>query len=102
MFPALITALLLGLRHGSDIDHVAAISDLSATEGGGLRAFRLSTVYAVGHAAVLLDQYYRGERSRETALNIERPSRGVELMTEREESSGIDAGAIRMEVGASP
>ena len=54
MFPALITALLLGLRHGYDIDHVAAISDLSATGGGGRRAFRLSTVYAVGHAAVLL------------------------------------------------
>jgi high-affinity nickel permease len=54
MFPALITALLLGLRHGYDIDHVAAISDLSATEGGGRRAFRLSTVYALGHATVLL------------------------------------------------
>jgi hypothetical protein len=54
MFPALITALLLGLRHGSDIDHVAALSDLSATEGGGMRAFRLSTVYAFGHAAVLV------------------------------------------------
>ena len=54
MLPALITALLLGLRHGSDIDHVAAISDLSATEGGGMRAFRLSTVYALGHAAVLV------------------------------------------------
>jgi hypothetical protein len=54
MFPALITAMLLGLRHGYDIDHVAAISDLSATEGGGLRAFRLSTVYALGHAAVQL------------------------------------------------
>ena len=40
MFPALITALFLGLRHGSDIDHVAAISNLSATEGGGLRAAR--------------------------------------------------------------
>ncbi len=54
MFPALITALILGLRHGPDIDHVAANSDLSATEGGGLRAFRLSTVYALGHAAVLV------------------------------------------------
>jgi high-affinity nickel permease len=54
MFPALTTALLLGLRHGYDIDHVAAISDLSAIEGGGLRGFRLSTVYAIGHAAVLL------------------------------------------------
>jgi len=53
MFPALITALLLGLRHGYDIDHVAAISDLSATEGGGWRAFRLSTVYALGHAGVV-------------------------------------------------
>jgi high-affinity nickel permease len=54
MFPALVTALLLGPRHGSDIDHVAAISDLSTTEGGGMRAFRLSTVYAFGHAAVLV------------------------------------------------
>jgi high-affinity nickel permease len=54
MVPALITALLLGLRHGYDVDHVAAISDLSATGGGGVRAFRLSTVYALGHAAVLL------------------------------------------------
>jgi high-affinity nickel-transport protein len=54
MFPALMTAMLLGLRHGYDIDHVAAISDLSATGSGGLRAFRLSTVYAIGHAAVLL------------------------------------------------
>lgn len=54
MLPALITALLLGVRHGYDIDHVAAISDLSATEGGGWRSFRLSTVYALGHAGVLV------------------------------------------------
>jgi hypothetical protein len=43
--PALITALLLGLRHGSDIDHVAAIFDLTATEGR--RLARLPIVHCL-------------------------------------------------------
>lgn len=45
---------LLGLRHGADPDHVAAITDIAAASGGGLKALRLSTVYAAGHAVMLL------------------------------------------------
>jgi high-affinity nickel-transport protein len=45
---------LLGLRHGADPDHMAAISDIAAASGGGMRALRLSTVYAGGHALMLL------------------------------------------------
>lgn len=45
---------LLGLRHGADPDHVAAISDIAAASGGGMRALRLSTIYAGGHALMLL------------------------------------------------
>jgi high-affinity nickel permease len=45
---------ILGLRHGADPDHVAAITDIAAASGGGLRALRLSTVYAAGHAVMLL------------------------------------------------
>jgi hypothetical protein len=45
---------LLGLRHGADPDHVAAISDIAASSGGGFRALRLATVYAGGHAVMLL------------------------------------------------
>jgi high-affinity nickel permease len=45
---------LLGLRHGADPDHVAAISDIAAASGGGVRALRLSTIYAGGHAVMLL------------------------------------------------
>ena len=45
---------LLGLRHGADPDHVAAITDIAAASGGGFKALRLSTVYAAGHALMLL------------------------------------------------
>lgn len=49
----LITALVLGLRHGIDWDHIAAISDITAVNDarGGLR---LGTLYALGHAVVVL------------------------------------------------
>lgn len=46
------TALLHGLRHGVDWDHIAAITDL--TSGHRPRqALRLATAYAAGHAAVV-------------------------------------------------
>ena len=44
----------LGLRHGADPDHVAAITDIAAASGGGFKALRLSTIYAAGHAVMLL------------------------------------------------
>jgi hypothetical protein len=44
----------LGFRHGFDLDHVAAITDISGSQFGRLRAFVLSTLYALGHAAMVV------------------------------------------------
>ena len=49
----LVAALTLGLRHGFDWDHIAAISDITASNDTR-RGFRFGTVYALGHAAVVL------------------------------------------------
>jgi len=49
-----LTAFGLGLRHGIDWDHIAAIADLSSTAETRRRGVWLSTLYAVGHAAVIL------------------------------------------------
>lgn len=56
--PAILTnALLLGLRHGLDWDHLAAISDIVGTDTFTTHdknhAMKLSTCYALGHAAVV-------------------------------------------------
>ncbi len=50
----LLTSFGLGLRHGIDWDHIAAIADLSSTAGSRRRGFVLSFVYAVGHGAVVI------------------------------------------------
>lgn len=47
------TALAFGFRHGVDWDHMAAIGDLSTT-GNWRRSLALSSLYATGHAAVVL------------------------------------------------
>lgn len=44
----------LGFRHGFDPDHVAALTDIAGSEPFRARAFMLSTMYAVGHAAMVL------------------------------------------------
>ncbi len=49
----LVTALILGLRHGVDWDHIAAIADLSGAADDRRRGFRLSFLYAAGHAVVV-------------------------------------------------
>lgn len=49
----LLTALGLGLRHGIDWDHIAAITDLSGTADNRRRGFVLSMAYAIGHGAVV-------------------------------------------------
>jgi hypothetical protein len=51
----LLTALLLGLRHASDPDHLAAVSTLIASEpeDGARRAARLGLSWGVGHAFAL-------------------------------------------------
>jgi len=50
----LLTSFGLGLRHGFDWDHVAAIADLSGSAEDRRRGLWLSFLYAVGHAAVVL------------------------------------------------
>lgn len=50
---ALLSAALLGLRHGIDYDHLAAISDISAVEAKPGRAMRLGLLYAIGHGVMV-------------------------------------------------
>lgn len=51
----LVVALLLGLRHASDPDHLAAVTTLIATEpaDGGRRARTLGLAWGLGHAVTL-------------------------------------------------
>lgn len=52
---ALLIALLLGLRHASDPDHLVAVTSLIAADGGDVRgAARLGVWWGLGHAAALL------------------------------------------------
>ena len=48
------TGLGLGLRHGIDWDHIAAIADVTGTETNRGKAARLGTLYALGHASVVV------------------------------------------------
>lgn len=47
---ALGSCLLLGLRHGFDYDHLAAISDITAVQRNWRSGLRLGMTYALGHA----------------------------------------------------
>jgi len=47
---ALGSCLLLGLRHGFDYDHLAAISDITAVQRNWFSGLRLGVTYALGHA----------------------------------------------------
>ena len=49
----LFTALALGVRHGVDWDHIAAITDLTSSSETRRRGFVLSLLYAIGHGAVV-------------------------------------------------
>lgn len=50
----LVAAFLSGLRHGVDLDHLAAIADISSSQLTRRCAIKLSTIYAAGHALVLM------------------------------------------------
>jgi high-affinity nickel-transport protein len=50
----LVASLLNGLRHGVDVDHLAAISDFSGAQTNPKRSLVLSTAYASGHALILI------------------------------------------------
>ena len=52
---ALGVALVLGLRHATDPDHLVAVSSLVLADDGDIRAaVRLGAWWGVGHAAILL------------------------------------------------
>src|SRR5215208_4169780 len=52
---ALVIALVLGLRHASDPDHLVAVTSLVAADGGDARgAARLGAWWGIGHGATLL------------------------------------------------
>jgi ABC-type nickel/cobalt efflux system permease component RcnA len=52
---ALLIALVLGLRHASDPDHLVAVTSLVAVDGGDVRgAARLGAWWGAGHAAALI------------------------------------------------
>ncbi len=52
---ALGAALLLGLRHASDPDHLVAVTSLVARDDRGVRsAFRIGAWWGLGHALVLI------------------------------------------------
>lgn len=47
---ALFSCTLLGLRHGFDYDHLAAISDITSVQRTWREGMRLGLLYALGHA----------------------------------------------------
>lgn len=50
---ALLTAAVLGFRHGFDYDHIAAISDITNVEADRKRAMHMGLLYVLGHAATV-------------------------------------------------
>lgn len=48
-----VTAFLYGFRHGFDLDHLAAIADITGSQDDKRRSFLLSSLYAAGHALVV-------------------------------------------------
>ena len=51
---ALLSAAILGFRHGFDYDHIAAISDITSVQTSRWRGMRLGLLYALGHAAMVV------------------------------------------------
>jgi len=49
----MLDTFALGARHGFDADHLAAISELTAGERGGVVGFLAGIRYALGHAAAV-------------------------------------------------
>ncbi|MGI8515526.1 MAG: hypothetical protein ACR2NT_10390 [Acidimicrobiia bacterium] len=46
-------ALAFGLRHGIDWDHIAAITDITASQDSPRAGVKLGTLYVLGHSAVV-------------------------------------------------
>lgn len=50
----IVAVFLAGLRHGFDIDHIAAITDITSSQTDRRRSFALANIYAAGHALVVI------------------------------------------------
>jgi len=48
------TALLLGLRHSLDVDHLAAVTDIAGAQTTRKSAFLGCLAYALGHAGIVI------------------------------------------------
>jgi len=53
-FPSLLLGLALGVRHATDVDHVAAIGTIVATGQSPRRAAMIGAAWGVGHSASVL------------------------------------------------
>ncbi|MBI3339211.1 MAG: hypothetical protein HY022_03630 [Chloroflexi bacterium] len=52
-FLLILSALVFGLRHGIDWDHIAAITDITGAQESVRQSLWLGTVYALGHGTVV-------------------------------------------------
>lgn len=50
---ALLSAAVLGFRHGLDYDHIAAITDISSVQAKARDAMRYGLLYVAGHATTV-------------------------------------------------
>ena len=50
---ALVSAAVLGFRHGLDYDHIAAITDISSVQSKARDAMRFGLLYVAGHATTV-------------------------------------------------
>jgi high-affinity nickel permease len=50
---ALVSATMLGFRHGLDYDHIAAITDISSVQSKARDAMRFGLMYVLGHATTV-------------------------------------------------
>jgi high-affinity nickel permease len=50
---ALLSAAVLGFKHGFDYDHIAAISDITSVEPSRVKGMRVGLVYVIGHASTV-------------------------------------------------
>lgn len=50
---ALLSAAVLGFRHGLDYDHIAAITDISSVQSKARDAMRYGLLYVAGHATTI-------------------------------------------------
>src|SRR5438876_3159375 len=49
-----VAAFWFGFRHGIDWDHIAAITDITSSQESRRQAIEFGTLYALGHALVVL------------------------------------------------